>query len=136
MKIVYTYVCGDIIHRGHVSYLLNAKKFGDVLIVGVLTDNAIIEKKKCPTLSFDERMFIVGALKSVDVVIPQNTYSPISNMHILHPDIMIESESHNIKDIAEVSAHIENLGGRIIILPYYLEQSSTGIKNKIKEDTI
>ena len=52
MKIVYAYVCGDILHEGHLLFLENAKALGDKLIVGVLTDEAVMEKKARPALSF------------------------------------------------------------------------------------
>jgi len=67
VKTVYAYVCGDILHKGHVLHLKNSKKFGDLLIVGILTDDAIMEKKPKPTMSFDERMFLVNELKCVDI---------------------------------------------------------------------
>ena len=132
MKIVYTYVCGDILHEGHLLYLENAKALGDKLIVGVLTDEAVMEKKKQPIIGFKERLRLVQSLKCVDCAVPQNEYSPIENIKAIQPDIAIESTSHignpYLKQLKKV------FKGRIVMFPYYQEVCSTNIKKKIKEN--
>jgi len=136
MIVVYAYVCGDIIHKGHLLYLESAKNLGDKLIVGVLTDKAIEERKKTPIISFDERCYVVKNLKMVDVVIAQETYSPIINILITQPDIIVESESHDTSLISEVANAITCINCRMVILPYFADQSSTAIKKKIKEEKV
>jgi len=134
-KIVYTYVVADLLHIGHVSYLENAKTFAGEngkLIVGVLTEDATIEKKpKKPVLSFSERIRLVKALTCVDTVIVQETYSPIHNILRLKPDILIESDSHTEADLNETKNAADSMGCKVIILPYYKSQSSSKIKEKI-----
>jgi len=131
MKVVYAYVCGDILHEGHLLHLENAKALGDKLVVGVLTDEAVMEMRKRPTIPFKERMGLIRSLKCVDCAIPQNEYSPANNLKAIQPDIHIESTSHignpYLKQLKKV------FKGRIIMMPYYPEQSSTAIKNKIKQ---
>ena len=131
--IVYTYVCGDILHKGHLLYLKNCKKMGDVLIVGVLTDDAVMEKKDKPIISFEERLEMVGSLECVDVAVPQDDYAPWKNIKNIKPDILIESESHDDNILNGSRKIVDNIGGRLIIIPYYPLQSSTIIKNKIKK---
>ena len=80
MKIVYAYVVADIIHPGHILFLENAKKLGDKLFVGVLTDEAVMEKKPKPIMSFSDRLKIVEALECVDCAVAQDTYSPLNNV--------------------------------------------------------
>jgi len=133
MKIVYAYVVGDILHEGHLLQLENGKALAGEngrLIVGVLTDEAVLEKKRAPTVSFRERLRLVQSLKCVDCAVPQHEYSPINNIKALQPDIHMESMSHMGND------YLKNLKkvfkGRIIMTPYYPVQSSTEIKNKIK----
>ena len=130
MKIVYAYVCGDLLHEGHLLALENAKALGDKLIVGVLTDKAVMEKKKQPVITFKERLRMVRALKCVDCGVPQDDYSPINNIKAIQPDILMESTSHignpYLKQLKKV------FNGRIVMLPYYPEQCSTTIKNKIR----
>lgn len=133
-KIVYAYVVADLLHVGHVLALENAKSFGDKLIVGVLTDEATMEKKPKPTLPFSERMRLVKALKCVDAVVPQETYSPIPNVIKIKPDILMESYSHSEKDLEETKKLMESFGGKVIIMPYYPEQSSSRIKENIVDN--
>ena len=131
--VVYAYVCGDILHSGHILFLKNAKNLGDILITGVLTNQAIMEKKSEPSLSFIERIEIVGSLECVDLAIPQNTYCPYENVLLIRPDILIESASHSSEIIEESRRHISSCGGSLMVFPYYNEQSSTNIKTKIIE---
>jgi len=129
MIIVYTYVVADIIHKGHIEYLKNAKALGDKLIVGVLTDKAVMEKKAKPIMNFDERFDLVRSLKWVDIVVSQSDYSPSNNVLKLKPDILVESEDHKEQAANKI---MEKFGGRIFIMPYYPNHSSTGLKKKIR----
>lgn len=133
MIVVYAYVCGDILHKGHIEALKNAKALGDKLIIGVLTDKAIIERKPKPTMSFDERFDLVRALKMADVVVAQDEYNPIKNIAYIQPNILVESVDHKyVND--KYREFIKDMGIRVITLPYYPNHSSTAIKNKIKEE--
>ena len=129
--VVYAYVVGDIIHIGHLNHLKKAKGRGDYLIVGVLTDEATMEKKPKPIIPFKERLETIKALRVVDEAIPQETYSPIENVKRIKPNILMESESHAPKDIKEAKKVVESYGGEVIVSSYYSPQSSTAIKNKI-----
>ena len=130
MIIVYVYVAGDILHKGHIEYLKNCKALGDKLIVGVLTDAAIMEKKPKPTMSFDERFDLVRSLKWVDVAVAQKTYSPLDNVRALKPDILVETTDHKEQLANEFMART---GGRVLAMPYYPNHSSTKIKNEVRE---
>jgi len=128
-KVVYAYVVADILHIGHLKHLERAKKQGDHLIVGVLTDGATMEKKSKPIISFGERMKIISALKCVDEVVPQREYSPLTNVELLKPDVLMESEDHKEQPAND---YVKSYGGEIIQSPYFKGQSSTAIKIKIK----
>jgi len=125
---VYAYVVGDIVHIGHLNHLRRAKKQGDYLIVGVLTDEATMEKKPKPIIPFEERLETISALKYVDKVVPQETYSPLENVKIFKPDVLMESSDHLEQPANEF---IKSYGGRVVLSPYYNLQSSTKIKDKI-----
>lgn len=133
MIIVYAYVVGDILHYGHLRHLLNAKALGDKLIVGVLTDEAVMEKKLRPVIPFAERLALIGALECVDLAVPQKTYAPHDNVKTMGVDILVESTSHNETLRAHGKSLMESLGGRMVVMPYYQEQSSTNIKEKIRD---
>jgi len=129
MKIVYAYVIADLLHSGHLLFLQNAKALGDKLIVGVLTDKAVMEKKPKPTLPFEERLNMIRALYCVDMAVAQNTYSPLGNVMEIRPDILIESSSHQNKP---ANKFMESIGGRVVSFPYYPSISSTKIKEGLK----
>ena len=123
----YAYVVADLFHIGHLKYLQSARILCDKLIVGVLTDEATMEKKRKPIIPFEERLEIVAGLKCVDEAIVQKTYSPLPNAKRLHVDILFESTSHTPEAITEAEKTIS----RVFILPYYDGQSSTAIKEKV-----
>lgn len=134
MKIVYSYYVLDLVHKGHLKMMENAKAIAGKdgkLIVGILTDEAVMEKKARPIISFDERFDLANAIKYVDLVVAQETYSPLPNVKKIKPDILMESTSHTDEAIEEAREVMESIGGEVIVIPYYPSQSSTSIKNKI-----
>lgn len=137
MIIVYSYYVLDIVHAGHLVQMKNAKAIAGEdgkSIVGILTDEAVMEKKKRPILTFPERMELAAAIEYVDAVVPQETYSPLPNVMNIRPDILMESASHSDAAIKEARKTMQSIGGRLIVTPYYPGQSSTKIKETIKED--
>lgn len=136
MKLVYSYYVLDIVHKGHLLMMENAKAIAGEdgkLIVGILTDEAVMEKKSKPILTFDERIELAKAIKYVDIAVAQETYSPLPNVKRIKPDILMESASHDEQEIERAREYMESIGGRVIVLPYYPSQSSTEIKNKVKK---
>ena len=131
MIIGYAYICGDILHAGHLLHLKNCSKLCDVLFAGVLSEKAVMEKKAKPIMSLSERIDIIGSLKYVTCAVCQDTYSPLENCKAIKPDILFESTSH--KDMP-ANNFMKSIGGRVIVMPYYTEQSSTNIKEKISEN--
>ena len=136
MKIVYSYYVLDIVHTGHLLMMKNSKALAGKdgkLIVGILTDEAVMEKKPRPVLSFPERMELAASIKYVDIAVPKATYSPLPNVLKIRPDIMMESSSHGDAAIKEARKVMEKMGGRVVVLPYYPSQSSSNIKKTIKK---
>lgn len=134
MKLIYSYYVLDLVHKGHLEMMKNAKAIAGEdgkLIVGILTDEAVMEKKKKPILNFDERVELAGAIRYVDLVVAQDTYSPLPNVKRIKPDILMESSSHDEKALEEAAQVMEELHGRLIVIPYYPSQSSTELKKKI-----
>ena len=136
MPIVYSYYVLDIVHRGHLLYMRNAKAMAGkdgVSVIGILTDEAVMERKPKPIIFFDERVQLAEAIKYNDVVVPQETYSPLSNLKHIRPDVLIESASHRLEDVEEARRYMESIKGRLLVMPYYPSQSSTKIKGKVKK---
>jgi len=123
MIIGYCYLVADILHKGHLQHIRNCRAMCDYLIAGILTDEATMEKKPKPIIGFSERIDIVNELRVVDAVVAQETYSPLDNINAIKPDILFESTSHK--------EPIINPYGRTVVMPYYPDQSSTKIKDKI-----
>lgn len=121
----YAYVVGDILHVGHLLHLRNCKGLCDKLIVGVLTDRAAMEKKPRPTMPFSDRIRLVSMIRWVDAAVAQATYSPLPNILEIQPDILFECVEHELR-------RYEEFTGRVVVMPYYPECSSTLIKEKIR----
>jgi cytidyltransferase-like protein len=135
MATVYSYYVLDLVHIGHLNMLKNAKAMAGpsgTLVVGILTDEAVIERKPKPVLSFEERAELARAIRYVDLVVPQETYSPLPNLIQIKPDIHMESSSHKEEDIESIRQFMASIGGKVVVLPYWPQQSSTQIKNKIR----
>ena len=138
MNIVYSYFVLDIVHRGHLMMLKNAKAMAGPdgrLIVGIVSDEAVLAKKgKAPILDFSEHLELANAIEFVDLVVGQQDYTPFKNVRNIVPNILMESESHDDAQIEEGRKLMDELGGRVIVLPYFQGQSSTLIKTKIAVD--
>jgi len=136
MILIYSYYVLDIIHKGHLLMMKNAKEFAGPdgkSLVGILTDEAVMEKKPKPILTFEERIEIASSIKYVDIVVAQETYSPLPNVMRIKPDILMESTSHTLEAIEEAKVVMKEINGRVIVMPYFPSQSSTEIKNSIKK---
>ena len=135
MNIVYSYFVLDIVHRGHLMMLKNSKAIAGPdgrLIVGIVSDEAVLEKKgKSPVLDFSERLELANSIQYVDLVVGQQDYTPYQNVKMIAPNILMESESHDDAHIKESKKLMDELGGRVIVMPYFHNQSSTLIKSKI-----
>ena len=138
MNLVYSYFVLDIVHRGHLMMLKNSKAIAGPdgrLIVGIVSDRAVLEKKgKAPTLSFSERLELASSIKYVDLVVAQKDYTPYENIKHIAPNILMESESHSEEQIDKGRQIMSDLGGKVIVMPYFDYQSSTLIKSKISQD--
>ncbi|MDZ4875211.1 MAG: Bifunctional protein HldE [Chroococcidiopsis cubana SAG 39.79] len=131
-KIVFTNGCFDLLHLGHVTYLKQAKQLGDILIVGVNSDESIRQLKGAnrPVNCLSDRLAILSALESVDYVIPFAESTPSELIKIIRPDIYVKGGDYTPEMLPEVPL-IEELGGEVKILPYVSNISTTAIVNRI-----
>src|SRR3990167_5996201 len=127
----YAYVVGDLLHKGHRLHLKNCKALCAHLIVGVLSEKAVLEKKPAPIQTLADRIEAVMDLKYVDCAVCQDQYSPLENCKALRPDILFESSSH--LDMP-ANNYMKSIGSQIIVMPYYSEESTTQLKERIKND--
>lgn len=124
--IVYAYVCGDLLHIGHLKALQQAKALGDYLIVGVLTDEAIEAYKRKPIIPFEERIELIENLKCVDEVVEQYDVDPTYNLRRLPMvDILVHGDDWD--DDFPGAEYMRSVGKKAVRTEYYKGQSTTRI---------
>lgn len=131
-KVVMTNGCFDILHAGHVSYLMNARKLGDRLIVAVNSD-ASTQRLKGPTRpvnSLDNRMTVLSALGAVDWVVAFEEDTPQRLISEILPDLLVKGGDYRPEEIAGGAEVIAN-GGEVRVLNFEDGISTTKIINKI-----
>lgn len=131
-KVVFTNGCFDIIHAGHVDYLCKAKELGNVLIVGLNTDDSVkcIKGDKRPIMKESERAIILANLKPVDYVVLFNENTPIKLIEELVPDVLVKGADWDIDDIIGKDIVIKS-GGEVKNINYEVNQSTTDIIKSI-----
>jgi D-beta-D-heptose 7-phosphate kinase/D-beta-D-heptose 1-phosphate adenosyltransferase len=134
-RIVFTNGCFDIIHIGHVLYLEQAKKQGSKLIVGI-NDDASVSSLKGPSRPINAlkgRMAVLGALASVDMVIPFSESTPYNLIKAVLPDVLVKGGDWSIDQIVGSDIVLAK-GGEVKSLSFVDGYSTTAIENKIKSD--
>lgn len=135
MKRVYTCFCTDVIHEGHLNIIHEARKYGEV-IVGILSDAAMIRFNRFPTVSFEERFQIVKVIEEVSNVIVQDDVMYDHVIEELHPDYVIhganwlEGPMKAIRD--NVVSKLEAYGGQVIDVPYTYNEKVKTVDDRIK----
>lgn len=136
MKIVYSCFTTDVIHEGHLNIIREAKKYGEV-IVGVLSDEAMIKYNQFPTLSFEERKELVQALPDVSRVVTQQDVMYDEIIQTYRPDYIIHGDNWKRGPLKAIRDNVEKLlsqyGGQIIDIPYTYNENVKHIDDKIKE---
>ncbi len=132
MKIVFTNGCFDIIHRGHIEYLKKAKSLGDVLIVGLNSDNSVQRLKgdKRPINNESDRAVVLRELKSVDFVVIFEEDTPLELIKKIRPDILVKGGDWPTNQIVGHEFVLKN-GGEVYSIPFIEGYSTTNIIKKI-----
>jgi rfaE bifunctional protein nucleotidyltransferase chain/domain len=127
-KVVFTNGVFDLIHSGHVDYLSKAKKLGDILIVGLNSDDSVkrIKGDKRPILKQEERAFILTNLKPVDYVIFFDEDTPEKLISEIIPDILIKGADWSVDKIVGREI-VERNGGRVMNIKFVNDQSTSKI---------
>ena len=133
-RIVFTNGCFDIIHRGHVEYLDEAKTYGDKLVVALNSDNSVrrLKGNSRPIQIQEDRSIIINALDSVDLVVIFDQKTPFNIINSLLPDILVKGGDYTIDTIIGAETVI-NEGGKVKIIPFRIGQSSSNIIKKINK---
>ncbi len=131
-KVVFTNGCFDLIHAGHVDYLTKAKEMGDVLIVGMNSDDSVrrIKGDKRPILLEQERAFIISNIKAVDYVVLFEEDTPAKIIGTLIPDVLVKGADWSIDNIVGRDV-VEAAGGEVKTIKFVNNQSTSKIIKSI-----
>ncbi|MFZ1526729.1 MAG: D-glycero-beta-D-manno-heptose 1-phosphate adenylyltransferase [Saprospiraceae bacterium] len=131
-KIVFTNGCFDLVHVGHVLYLESAAQLGDILVVGLNSDDSV-RRLKGPTRPINDilnRSHVLAALASVDAVIIFEEDTPYDTIHTILPDVLVKGGDWAPELIIGSEVVLKN-GGQVLSLDFVDGYSTTNIENRI-----
>jgi rfaE bifunctional protein nucleotidyltransferase chain/domain len=132
--LVFTNGVFDILHRGHASYLSQARSLGASLVVGVNSDASVKMLGKGddrPINSEADRQALLAALESVDMTILFTEQTPVSLIEKIRPDIYVKGGDYEIDTLPETQV-VKSWGGKAIAIPFLYERSTTSLLGKIR----
>lgn len=136
MKTVYVGMCADIVHPGHLNILIQAARYGEV-VVGLLTDRAIASYKRLPFLAYEQRRMVVENIKSVSRVVPQDSLDYVPNLRALRPDFVVHGDDWRSGIQRETRQRVidalREWGGELIEIPYTPGINSTLLNARVRE---
>lgn len=133
-RIVFTNGCFDILHRGHVTYLAEARKLGDLLIIGLNSDASVKRLKgpERPINNEGDRQYVLSQLKSVDFVEIFTDDTPLELIKKINPKVLVKGGDWKIDQIVGAEEVIAN-GGDVFSLNFVDGYSTTNIIHKIQD---
>jgi len=131
--VVFTNGCFDLLHRGHVHLLRNAKALGDVLVVAINSDLSIklIKGPKRPILSESDRLQLIASMEMVNYVLLFDEPDPCNIISILRPNILVKGGDWPADQVVGADI-VEASGGKVVVVPYLKGFSTTEIIAKIR----
>jgi D-beta-D-heptose 7-phosphate kinase/D-beta-D-heptose 1-phosphate adenosyltransferase len=133
-KIVFTNGCFDIIHTGHVSYLEQAKSLGDILVVGVNTDESVraLKGPTRPVNNLEARMRVLAALGCTDYIVPFAEETPYELISFLIPDVLVKGADWKVENIVGADV-VKKHGGKVETITFVDNFSTTSTIERIKK---
>ncbi len=136
MKTAYTCFCTDVIHEGHLNIINEAGKLGRI-IVGCLSDKALIRYNKFPTISQDERMRLYRTIPGVDQVVLQEQMDYDDVIELIHPDFVVHGDNWKEGPESSIREHVSELlsayGGQVVDVPYTFNDKVRKIDLQLRE---
>lgn len=133
--LVFTNGCFDILHRGHVTYLNEARKLGDALIIGLNTDQSVKRLNKGsnrPVNSELDRKFVLENLKAVDCVQLFDEETPLELIKAIHPAILVKGADYKVESIVGAK-EVLGWGGKVLTINLVDGFSTTATIKKMTE---
>lgn len=135
-KIVFTNGCFDILHLGHVDYLSKAKDLGDILVIGLNTDDSVKRLGKAPNRPINNeqsRAFILASLRFIDLVVLFDEDTPYELIKLVQPDVLVKGNDYKPEEIVGYDI-VKNKGGEVKTIPLVEGYSTTNLIRKIKSE--
>lgn len=126
--VVYTSGTFDMLHINHLRLIEYARGLGDILIVGVNTDELVASYKSTPMIPFEDRIALMRAIKGPDLVIPQHSLNHTDKVEKLNMDVFVVGD-----DWVGKYDYLKKLGVTVVYTPYGKGTSSTSLKKKIAD---
>jgi rfaE bifunctional protein nucleotidyltransferase chain/domain/rfaE bifunctional protein kinase chain/domain len=132
-RVVVTNGCFDVLHAGHVAYLDAARRLGDVLLVGVNSDESVRRLKgpDRPVNPVEDRVAVLGALASVDHVVVFDGDSPTDLLRTVRPDVYVKGGDYT-EDMLKEAPLVRELGGEVRIVDYVEDRSTTALLDRVR----
>lgn len=132
-KIVFTNGCFDLLHRGHIEYLAKAADFGDVLVIGLNTDQSVslLKGPHRPIQDEMSRAHIMAALEFVDLVVYFDEETPYELIKTIQPDVLVKGADYKAEDIVGYDI-VKAKGGEVRTLDFLPGYSTSALEAKIK----
>ena len=133
LKIVFTNGVFDILHAGHLDYLNESKKLGDILIVGVNRDESAkaIKGPDRPFNREEDRASLLAGLECVDYVTLFSEATPINLISSVKPDLLVKGEDYSVDEVVGKDV-VESYGGDVKLIPFKEGFSTSSLIEKIK----
>lgn len=134
LKIVFTNGCFDLVHLGHIDYLTRAAELGDVLAVGLNSDDSArrIKGEGRPIMDQNSRSLLLASFLFVDAVIIFDQETPLELIRLIQPDILVKGADYKPEKIVGADIVTGN-GGEVVTLPYLQGYSTSFIEKKIRQ---
>jgi rfaE bifunctional protein nucleotidyltransferase chain/domain len=132
--LVFTNGCFDVLHRGHVTYLAQARALGASLIVGVNSDASVKRQGKGddrPINAGQDRMMVLAALESVSLVVLFDEDTPLNLILACKPDVLVKGGDWT-PDLIVGAKEVQGWGGAVHSIPFLHERSTTALLKKIR----
>jgi len=132
--LVFTNGCFDILHRGHVTYLAQARALGAALIVGVNSDDSVRRQNKGadrPINCLEDRMAVLAALGSVDGVTGFDDDTPLALIQLIHPDVLVKGGDWPVEAMVG-GREVLGWGGQVHSIPFLHTTSTTATLTRIR----
>lgn len=133
--LVFTNGVFDVLHRGHVTYLEQARALGASMVVAVNSDESVRRLGKGPDRplnGLDDRMAVLAALAAVDLVVPFAGDTPRDLIVACRPDVLVKGGDYTAATTAG-AAEVTAAGGRFVAIPFKFERSTTALVNRIRQ---